>query len=62
LSIHAAVNQGGKGGNQTNNQAAQAILQGKNPGGINQGQAGEVVMSINISVSVRNEVMGTFRN
>jgi hypothetical protein len=30
-----------RGGGQTNNQAAQAIAQGKNPGGINQGQAGE---------------------
>jgi hypothetical protein len=54
--VHAAVNQGGKGGGQTNNQAAQAIVQGKNPGEINQGQACEGVIrisSIRIFVSIR---------
>jgi hypothetical protein len=68
----AALNQAGgkggksgKGGGQTNNQAAQAIAQGKNPGGINQGQAGEgVVKNSSISMLSQNsvsnlKVMGT---
>jgi hypothetical protein len=52
VSVHAAENQGGKGGGQTNNQAAQAILQEKNLGGINQGQADEGVVKIRASTYV----------
>jgi hypothetical protein len=62
--VRAAVNQGGKGGGKTNNQAAQAIVQGKNPGGINQGQAGERVTKTRASTylsEIMFEVMGTPR-